>query len=93
MPESITLLSLRRTFATVLCVLGEDPMVALDELGDTEPGPTLAVYRQARELAAGEKERLRALVEGSKSPWFRGEGEGSTEVSEVPPSAARRGSG
>jgi integrase len=93
MPGSITLLSLRRTFATVLCVLGEDPMVALDELGDSEPGPTLAVYRQARELAAGEKERLRALVEGSKSPWFRGEGEGSTEISEVPPSAARGGSG
>lgn len=93
MPESITLHSLRRTFVAVLSVLGEDPVIALDELGHADPGTTLAVYRQARELAAGEKERLRALIDGSKSSWFRGDDEGSSEVSEVPPAPARGSSG
>jgi integrase len=37
-PEWITLHSLRRTFVTVLCALGEDPLVAMDEIGQIDPG-------------------------------------------------------
>jgi integrase len=80
MPDRVTLHSLRRTFVTVLCVLGEDPIVAMDEVGHADPGPTIAVYRQAMRVAPGEKTRLRPLVDGSKSQWLRGEPEGLAEL-------------
>ncbi len=83
LPEWITLHSLRRTFVSMLCVLGEDPVVAMDEIGHTDPGPTLAVYRRATQLPAGEKTRLRALVERSKSQWCRGGAAGPVNVVET----------
>ena len=43
---------------------GEDPAYVIDQLGHTDPALTLRLY--AREMARrdGERERLRALVEG-----------------------------
>ena len=64
LPERITPHSLRRTFASVLYALGEDPGVVMDEMGHTDPGLALRVYRQAMRRDDGEKVRLRALVEG-----------------------------
>lgn len=61
----ITPHSLRRTFASLLVALGRDMRVTMAQLGHTDPQLTLRVY--AREMARdeGERERLRALVEGT----------------------------
>jgi integrase len=79
--QQITLRSLRRTFVTVLCALGEDPLVAIAELGQADPRPTLAVYEQALQLAQGERTRLRALVEGSQ--WIREQADTSVALAEA----------
>jgi len=65
LPEHLTPHSLRRTFASALYALGEDPGVVMDEMGHTDPGLALRVYRQAMRREDGEKSRLRALVEGA----------------------------
>ena len=56
--------ALRRTFASVLVALGEDPGVVMDEMGHTDPKETLPIYRRGMRREPGEKEALRALVEG-----------------------------
>jgi integrase len=68
LPERITPHSLRRTFASVLYALGEDPGIVMDEMGHTDPALALRVYRQAMRRDDGERERLRALVEGARLP-------------------------
>jgi integrase len=67
LPEGLTPHSLRRTFASVLYALGEDPGVVMDEMGHTDPGLALRVYRQAMRRGEDEKARLRALVEDGGS--------------------------
>lgn len=66
LPERITPHSLRRTFASVLYALGEDPGVVMDEMGHTDPAFALRVYRQAMRRDEGETAALRALVEGGE---------------------------
>ncbi|MGZ4167956.1 MAG: tyrosine-type recombinase/integrase, partial [Solirubrobacteraceae bacterium] len=66
LPDRITPHSLRRTFASLLYALGEDPGIVMDEMGHTDPALALRVYRQAMRRDEGEKERLRALVEGTE---------------------------
>jgi integrase len=56
--------SLRRTFASVLVALGRDPAVVMRQMGHTTPHLTLGVYAAAMEWGDGERERLRALVDG-----------------------------
>jgi len=65
LPDKLTPHSLRRTFASLLIALGRDPRVVMGQLGHTDPHLTLRVY--AREMARedGEREQLRALVEGA----------------------------
>lgn len=63
LPEPIAPHSLRRTFASILYAVGEDPGVVMDEMGHTDPGLALRVYRQAMRRGDDEKDRLRALVE------------------------------
>ncbi len=41
----------------------------MDEMGHTDPGLALRVYRQAMRRGEDEKAQLRALVEGSESQW------------------------
>jgi integrase len=65
LPERITPHSLRRTFASLLYALGEDPGIVMDEMGHTDPALALRVYRQAMRRDEGERERLRALVDGA----------------------------
>jgi integrase len=64
LPDRLTPHSLRRTFASVLYALGEDPGVVMDEMGHTDPGLALRVYRQTMRRGDDEKQQLRALVEG-----------------------------
>jgi integrase len=53
---------LRRTFASVLYALGEDPGIVMDEMGHTDPALALRVYRQAMRRGEGEQAALMALV-------------------------------
>jgi integrase len=64
--------SLRRTFASILVALGEDPVYASGQLGHTAPTTTLGIY--AREMARrdGERDRLRVLVEGADAGYSSG---------------------
>ncbi|MDQ6804723.1 MAG: tyrosine-type recombinase/integrase, partial [Actinomycetota bacterium] len=64
LPDGLSPHSLRRTFASVLYALGEDPGVVMDEMGHSDPGLSLAVYRQTMRRGEDEKAALRALVEG-----------------------------
>ena len=66
LPDKLTPHSLRRTFASVLYALGEDPGVVMDELGHTNPALASRVYRQTMRRGDDEKDRLRALVEGGE---------------------------
>ena len=67
----ITPHALRRTFASVLYALGEDPGVVMDEMGHTDPGLSLRIYRQAMRRDDDEKAALRALVNGEDLTAFR----------------------
>ena len=49
MPKKLTPHSLRRTFASVLVALGEDPAYVMAQLGHTDASFTLSVY--ARDAA------------------------------------------
>lgn len=61
---------LRRTFASVLYALNTDPGEVMDEMGHTDPELALQVYRQSMRREPGDKERLRALVEGESFGSF-----------------------
>jgi integrase len=67
LPEGITPHSLRRTFASILYAIGEDPGVVMDEMGHTDPALALRVYRQAMRRGEDEKAALRVLVEGGEA--------------------------
>jgi integrase len=79
LPDKLTPHSLRRTFCSLLYALGEDPGVVMDEMGHTDPGLALRVYRQAMRRGEDEKAQLRALAEGGAV----GEGSGQ-KVAETP---------
>jgi integrase len=64
LPEKLTPHSLRRTFCSLLYALGEDPGVVMDEMGHSDPGLALRVYRQAMRRGESEKAKLQALAEG-----------------------------
>ncbi len=66
LPERITPHSLRRTFASVLYALGEDPGIVMDEMGHTNPALALRVYRQSMRRGEDEKAQLRTLIEGAE---------------------------
>ena len=55
---------MRRTFASILYAIGEDPGVVMDEMGHTDPALALRVYRQAMRRGEDEKASLQLLVEG-----------------------------
>jgi integrase len=63
--------SLRRTFASILYALGEDPPYVMGQMGHTEPDLALKVYAQVMSRRDGEQERLRALVEGRDPSEYR----------------------
>lgn len=63
LPAKLTPHSLRRTFASILYALGEDPGVVMDEMGHADPGLALRVYRQAMRRGEDEKEALQRLLE------------------------------
>jgi integrase len=64
LPPGVTAHKLRHTFASLLYVRGEDPPYVMAQLGHADPGFTLRVYAHAMRRDEGDKERLRALVDG-----------------------------
>ena len=64
LPVGLTPHCLRRTFASILVALGRDPAVVMRQMGHSTPAFTLSVYAAAMDWREGERERLRALVEG-----------------------------
>jgi integrase len=57
---------MRRTFASVLYAIGEDPGTVMDELGHTDEGSALRIYPQAMRREDGEREKIRALLEDER---------------------------
>jgi integrase len=66
LPEGLTPHKLRHTFASILVALGVDPGSVMDQIGHTDPGFTLRVYRHGMRRDGAAKERLRALVGGAE---------------------------
>ena len=64
LPAGVTAHKLRHTFASILFVRGEDPPYVMAQLGHTDPAFTLRVYAHAMRRDEGDKEALKALVEG-----------------------------
>jgi integrase len=64
LPEGVTAHKLRHTFASILYVRGEDPAYVMAQLGHSDPGFTLRVCAHAMRRDEGDKDRLRAFVEG-----------------------------
>jgi hypothetical protein len=64
LPEGVSAHKLRHTFASILYVRGEDPPYVMAQFGHTDAGFTLRVYAHAMRRDEGDKERLKALVEG-----------------------------
>jgi integrase len=65
LPDGLTPHSLRRTFASVLYAVGEDPGVIMDEMGHSDPALALRVYRQSMRRDEDEKTRLRSIIDGT----------------------------
>ena len=65
LPEGITVHKLRHTFASLLAACGEDPAYVMSQTGRTDPRFTLRVYTHLMSRRDGERDRLRALVEGA----------------------------
>jgi integrase len=84
MPADLTPHGLRRTFASLLVALGRDPAVFMDQMGHTTANLTLSVYAKAMAWRDGERERLRALVEGPN-----GQSEGNTALAAVETAGGR----
>lgn len=64
LPDRLTPHSLRRTFASVLVGLGDDPAYVMAQIGHTHAGFTLSVYARAMRRRDGDRDALRALVGG-----------------------------
>jgi integrase len=62
LPQPLTPHKLRHTYASLLVALGTDPGAAMDQLGHTDPGFTLRVYRHGMRRDAASKQALRELV-------------------------------
>jgi hypothetical protein len=62
LPKGLTPHKLRHTYTSVLAALGTDPGAMMDQLGHTDPGFTLRVYRHSMRRDQESKDQLRALV-------------------------------
>jgi integrase len=83
LPDKLTPHSLRRTFCSVLYALGEDPGTVMDEMGHTDPGLALRVYRQAMRREDTEKAALKALIDGAELADSGRRAESEAEATEI----------
>ena len=66
LPAGLSPHKLRHTFASLLVALGNDPTYVRQQLGRTDPAFMLRTYAHMMRRDSGERERLRALVEGAE---------------------------
>lgn len=66
--------SMRHTFTSVICAIGEDRMTTREEIGHAHPLFTERVYTHAMKRGEAERERLRELTEGNRmgTQWAHG---------------------
>jgi integrase len=64
LPIGLSPHKLRHTFASLLVALGNDPAYVMGQLGHTDPAFTLRVYTHMMRRGGGEREQLRAVVDG-----------------------------
>jgi integrase len=84
MPDGLTPHSLRRTFASLLFAIGEQPPYVMAQMGHTTANLTLAIYARQMDRRDGEPERLRALVNGDD--WAHQPVPGATGTTQAPAS-------
>jgi integrase len=65
LPEGITPHSLRRTFISLLLATGAEVPYVMRQVGHSDPKVTLSIYAQVMYRGEGERERLKAVVEGA----------------------------
>jgi integrase len=65
LPDRLTPHGLRHTFASLLIALGKDPRYVMSQIGHTDPAFTLRLYTHDMHREEGERDRLRALVNGT----------------------------
>jgi hypothetical protein len=66
LPRALTTHRLRHAFASILVVLGEDPVSVMRQIGHADPAFTLRVYAHLMSRDPADRERLRALVRGER---------------------------
>ena len=64
LPAGVSPHKLGHTFASILVALGSDPASVMAQIGHTDPALTLRVYTHMMRRDQGERDPLRALVEG-----------------------------
>jgi integrase len=62
--DGLTPHALRRTFISLLLAIGEEAPYVMRQVGHADPKVTLSIYAQVMFRGEGERERLKALVEG-----------------------------
>lgn len=90
LPDGLTPHKLRHTFASILVALGVDPGSVMDQLGHTDPGFTLRVYRHGMRRDRAAKERLRILVGGAdcQPPGVEAPRAVAAEIAGITPAAS-----
>jgi integrase len=88
LPAGLTPHSLRRSFASVLCAIGEPPQNVMAQLGHSTPAVTLRFYAREMSRRDGERERLRALVQGEEWVPTGTEASQTTSTANSPAGAA-----
>ncbi len=68
LPDHLTPHKLRHTYASLLVSLGVDPGAVMDQLGHTDPGFTLRVYRHGMRRDPESRARLATLVGATDQP-------------------------
>ena len=63
-PEELTPHSLRHTYISLRVALGDDPAVISQDAGHADMGVTFRIYTHVMRLQDGDRERLKALVNG-----------------------------
>jgi integrase len=87
LPEQLTPHKLRHTFASILVAIGVDPGSVMDQLGHTDPGFTLRVYRHGMRREPAARQRLRELVGGASTTSGAGAPTTSQNTAESSPAA------
>jgi integrase len=64
LPDGLTPHALRRTFISLLLAIGDEVPYVMRQVGHADPKVTLSIYAQVMFRGEGERERLKALVEG-----------------------------